>query len=47
MLHATGFRLSRSQQLIGPVSVLDIGGVDHRFQDQAEGIDQEVPLPIG
>lgn len=47
MLHATGLRLSRLQRLIGPTSVLDIGGVDQSFQDQAQVINQEVSLATG
>ena len=34
----------RPQQLARPIPVLDIGGMDDHAQQQAEGVDEDVPL---
>lgn len=39
-----GLSKERSQQLPGPVAVLNVRGQNHHTEDQTDGIDQDMPL---
>jgi len=44
LLHAGKVALDWLQQQRDALSILDIGGMDHHFEQQAQRVDEEVPF---